>query len=275
MDSANRQRLARAIASARRARGLQQAEVARLADMPVSSVSRLETGHDNGPRLTLELIGKLALALGIYPEAMFPKDHPYHAMRMLRGRMNTHFLCLGRWADLPEIVALCLEEIHQFRPDIVGLSLLIPGDGRRSDVAFSATLGGLRIAPQNVESTSERVRRSGQLAAAERRGSGTYNVLPPTEARIPGCELARSVLESQAGVGTFWFALSHNEGPEEDIELHPGRREGVPWHVGDTFTTGVANLRGMDDSDHGDPTIAALLDRMERLEQALQKGGRR
>jgi transcriptional regulator with XRE-family HTH domain len=275
LSEINRRRIARVVAAARKARGLQQTEVAHGVGLPVSSVSRLETGHTNAPRLTLELIGRLSEVLEIYPEALFPKDGPYHAMAMLRGRLNTHFLCLGQWSKLPELFELCFEEIHRFRPDIVGMALLNSrggGSATKHCSAYGATLGGLRIAPQQVPVKSARVQRSRALAQTTHRGPGQWNILAPTLARIPGCDLARRVIEMPSAAGTLWFALSHEHDPEEDPELHPVARTGIPWHVGDVFARGLANLRGLDDADHGDPTIETLLDRLQRIETALEKG---
>jgi len=69
-----------------------------LCGTPVGSISRLETGHANAPRLTYELIGRLSEALDVYPEAFFSKTPPYHSMAMLQGRLNAHFLYLGLWS---------------------------------------------------------------------------------------------------------------------------------------------------------------------------------
>jgi transcriptional regulator with XRE-family HTH domain len=266
------QRIARVLAAARRAGGMPQAEVAQVAGLPVSSLSRLETGHPAAPRLTAELLGRLAEALDIYPEALLPKDPPYHGMAMLRGRMNTHFLYLGLWSRLAEIVELCVEEIRRFRPDIVGLSLLVFGDGDRGarpSVAYGATVGGLRIAPESLPWRSSRVRRGEELARAIH-GGDAWNVLLPKEARIPGCDRARQVIEATCGAGVLWFALSHDDDPLADPELHPSERTGVPWHVGDVFTNGVNTLRGLNAPAAGRPTVEMLLERIQRIEASLQ-----
>jgi hypothetical protein len=75
----------------------------------------------------------------------------------------------------------------------------------------------------------------------------------------------RSSVEAPTGAGNFWFALSHEDPPEADLELHPVERSGFPWHVGDVFTRGLANVRGIDVAEHSGPTIETLLERMRRI----------
>lgn len=272
VDDAERHRIARVVSSARLARGLHQGDVAAAAGLPDTAISRIETAHLRAPRLTADLLGRLAGALRVYPEAFLPKEAPYQGLAMLRGRINTHFLCLAEWSRLNEILQHCLVEIHRFRPDVVGLSLLLFGRGDEATcTARGATLTDVRPVEQSFPWEDERVARGTSLPRHQQEEGRWWNLLSAEQAVIPGCNLVHTVVETALPGGVLWLALSRAPPtPADDPEFFGhGAKTGLLWHVADALGQALSRLRQFDDAQHAAPTTAGILERLHRLESFL------
>lgn len=116
------------LVTARRRLGLNQGDVARLLGVDQSTVSRLERGEMQSP--PWKLVIQACLHLNLEPHALLdtepsPPTNNCHPLGMVRSRLTNHFLYLGSFARLPEMLNFCLQDIARTRPSVIGLSLII------------------------------------------------------------------------------------------------------------------------------------------------------
>jgi transcriptional regulator with XRE-family HTH domain len=87
----------------RRARGLTQAELARTAHMTASYIGRLEAG---GTAPGIDLVARLATALGTTVHDLLPAGPPPDTAAILRGRAEELFAALVKGADRDTLLML-------------------------------------------------------------------------------------------------------------------------------------------------------------------------
>ncbi len=112
---------------ARRRLAMSQGELASRLGVDQSTVSRLERGEMQSP--PWRLVVQACLHLHLEPQALMDVNSgPSQTCRPLsivRARVSHHFLHLGPFGRLPEMLHYCLHDISHVRPTIAGISLLL------------------------------------------------------------------------------------------------------------------------------------------------------
>lgn len=115
---------------ARRRKGWSQRFLAQRLGIDQSTVSRLE--HGGMANVPWRLLTQACQLLDLDPQAVVaagPGDEmrPGFALALVRARISHHFLYLGYWQRLPEMLQYCLAEMARVRPSVVGVHLLVFG----------------------------------------------------------------------------------------------------------------------------------------------------
>lgn len=112
---------------ARRRLAMSQGELAKRLGVDQSTVSRLERGEMQSP--PWKLVIQACLHLQLEPHALMDThDGPEETclpLSIVRARVSHHFLHLGKFSRLPEMLHYCLHDMSHVRPTIMGLSLML------------------------------------------------------------------------------------------------------------------------------------------------------
>ena len=127
-------RIGKKIRCARTMKGMSQDDLAEKVGRHRPAISRLEAAAEQAPRLTAELIEDLCRELDMDPWAFFDNSN-----RVLRGRISTHFLCLG-YERITDILRECIKDARRIHPDIVRILVLAPDHERKLAVVTSTSV---------------------------------------------------------------------------------------------------------------------------------------
>ena len=160
---------------ARRRLGMSQGELARRLEVDQSTVSRLERGEMQSP--PWKLVVQVCLHLQLEPHALMEvgREKTCRALPLARARVSHHFLYLGSFSRLPEMLHYCLHDISHVRPAVVGVSLLLfhwPDESTRQyyahwqagQISFAE-----RIEPPRMSKPVERLRQLWERGQASHR----------------------------------------------------------------------------------------------------------
>jgi DNA-binding XRE family transcriptional regulator len=245
---------------ARRRLGMSQGELAGRLGVDQSTVSRLERGEMQSP--PWKLVVQSCLHLKLEPHALMDVNaglaETCRPLSIVRARISHHFLYLGSFGRLPEMLHYCLYDMSHVRPTIAGVSLLLFNWPDAVTRTFYAQFQGGQVsfAGRNEKAPLtepiERLRELWQAGTKSRR---------PRREEIPGWEPALALdLPLTHGMLGLDFSAEEYEEPDTDVWAE---------HLAETFERGLAlagERRGTENADD----MRDITTRLMALEQRLQ-----
>lgn len=245
---------------ARRRLAMSQGELAHHLGVDQSTVSRLERGEMQSP--PWKLVIQACLHLKLEPHALMDyQDGPAETCRPLSivlARVSHHFLHLGNFGRLPEMLHYCLFEISHVRPTIAGVSLLLFDwpDGVTRQFYAQWHAGQVTFAEHNIKkpysAAVTRLHENWQTRTALRR---------PSRAELPGRQPALA-LDLPLTRGLLGLDFLSEAASEPDTDFWAER-------LAETFDRGLA-LVGERYGQENSADIRELTARLMALEQRIQ-----
>ncbi|HJP29071.1 MAG: helix-turn-helix transcriptional regulator [Candidatus Latescibacteria bacterium] len=245
---------------ARRRLGMNQGELASLLGVDQSTVSRLERGEMQNP--PWKLVVQACQHLQLEPHALMmnqrsPETHTCRPLSIVRARVSHHFLHLGDFSRLPEMLHYCLHDMGCVRPTVVGVSLLLfnwPNAATRQFYAHWQA-GQVSFAErQEKETLSPPVARLRQLWE---RGESSYR---HGRQELVGWNPAL-VIDLPTTHGMVGLDFSEEETLESDTDDWAAK-------MAETFEKGLA-LAGERHGRHESEDMREIMARLTALEQRL------
>jgi DNA-binding XRE family transcriptional regulator len=246
------------LVTARRRLGMSQGELARRLEVDQSTVSRLERGEMQSP--PWKLVVQVCLHLQLEPHALMEVGRAITCrdLPIARARVSHHFLYLGSFSRLPEMLHYCLFDISHVRPTVVGVSLLLfhwPDASTRQyyahwqagQISFAE-----RIEPPRPSKPVERLQQlweGGQVS--HRQGREELRGWDPAIA-----------IDVPMTHGMFGLDFSEEEGLETDTDFWVGR-------IAETFERGLS-LVGERQGRESTEDLHDISARLTALEQRLK-----
>lgn len=243
---------------ARRRLGMSQGELALRLQVDQSTVSRLERGEMQSPPWKLVL--QACVHLQLEPQALVDTDPDQVTCRPLsivRARISHHFLYLGSFSRLPEMLHYCLHDMSHVRPTLVGVSLLLfnwPTASTRQCYAHWQS-GQISFAERQESSHSAPVQRLHELweRGETSHGKGRQELAgwnPPMSIDVPLTH------------GMLGLDFSAEEAEETDTEFWADR-------LAETFDRGLA-LAGERYGRSTEEDLYDITTRLTAIEQRLK-----
>jgi len=245
---------------ARRRLGISQGELASRLGVDQSTVSRLERGEMQSP--PWKLVMQTCLYLKLEPHALMDVDagpaETCRPLSIVRARISHHFLYLGSFGRLPEMLHYCLYDMSHVRPTIAGVSLLL---FNWPDATTRYFYSHWQAGQVSFAERSEKEPLAGPMARLKEQWKAGKKSRHQGREEMPGWEPALS-LDLPLLHGMLGLDFSDEERREPDTDLWAER-------MSETFERGLA-LAGERAGRDNAEDMRGITTRLMALEQRLQ-----